>query len=194
MTSDTEARSGVYHLLARLWLREVDQQFLTQLQTSPLQESFESAGGTLPIGNDADDEVKLETLAIDYCRLFIGPKDHLPPIQSVWQTGQFQGSSAASVTEFMEAVRYNVELPQGLMADHFGVQLDLMGYIVSIVSSAPNWSEISDLPTRFFNQHLLWSAPLLTAAKARAETDFYRSVISMTNEFLQAESELSTQK
>ena len=107
LTSSAEEaaqRSAIYSLLARLWLREVDQQLAEQLNAPPLRDLFVEAGGVLPsgIGGGA-----LEQLAADYCQLLVGPKNHLPPYQSVWQSGQFCGTPTESMA------RYSVALSSG---------------------------------------------------------------------------------
>ena len=186
---DFEARSSIYRLLARLWLREVDCTLVRKLRSEPLCESFVAAGGILP---DGDDELTIEQLAIDYCRLFVGPMDHLPPCQSVWQTGQFQGTTTTSMKNIIEVVRYDIEvLPSGMMFDHLGVQLDVMGHILGQMSyersQLENLDQVLELANSFFNAHLLWPAELLEAATQRAATNFYRSSVRMTHEFLKSE-------
>lgn len=81
----------------------------------------------------------VEQLAIDYCQLFIGPADHLPPFQSVWQSGQFHGSTTASMREFVDPVGY--EATAGIMLDHPGVQLGIMGHVLGQV---PSWQSDAD--------------------------------------------------
>ncbi len=187
--SQAVARSGTYRLLARLWLREVDRDLVRELRAPPLSHSFVEAGGVLPIG---DDDLAIEQLAIDYCRLFVGPTDHLPPYQSVWQNGQFQGTTIASMETFIDVVGYDVDtLPSGIMRDHLGVQLDVMGHILSQFStreSEPDLHDLrSDLALKFFTAHLRWANELLDAAAQRATSDFYRSTVTLTRGFLDLE-------
>ena len=188
-SEDVASRSSIYGLLARIWLREVGRNFVRELQSPPLCDSFAAAGGILPIG---DDDPTIEQLAIAYCRLFVGPTDHLPPYQSVWQTGQFQGTTTVSMRNFAEVVGYNIDrLPGGMMLDHLGVQLDVMGHILGQISSWPSDMEGLDqgweLANSFFAAHLLWPTDLLEAAMHRAETDFYRSSVMLTRDFLKSE-------
>ena len=183
---DAAARSGVYRLLARLWLREVDHGFLDRLSTPPLSELYVGAGGWLP---EAFDDETVEQLEIDYCRLFVGPVDHLPPCQSVWQSGQFQGSAVESMSRFMKVIHYAVDgLPAGIMLDHLGVQLDVMVRILEHLSALPADSKdreaVSELAQSYFAAHLSWPSQLFEAAASRASSDFYRCMIGMTREFL----------
>ena len=174
--------AGTYRLLARLWIREVDDQLLAILLVPPLCDVFTAAGGTLPV-NVAPST--LEELAVDYCQLFLGPANHLPPFQSVWQHGQFQSESAKSMQHYVSVAGYETG---SLMVDHLGVQLDVMGRFLDFgLESVQHSDDVFDLASTYFAEHLTWVAPLLEAAINRAETDFYRSTIHMTRDFLSSE-------
>ena len=70
-------RAAVYQLLARLWAEEPGR-LLEQLRSEPLCSAWAQLGGIVP---DEDSDGTHSSLDEDYCRLFIGPKEHLPPIQ-----------------------------------------------------------------------------------------------------------------
>ncbi len=189
-TEEVAARSGVYRLLARLWLREVDSALLDELNSAPLSHAFADAGGVV---STSDDATTIDELAIEYCRLFVGPTDHLPPFQSVWQSGQFQDGTAASMKEFVEIVDYDADaLPSGIMLDHLGVQLDVMGHILGVLSTRQaelqTIETLSDLAQTYWLTHVQWPADLLELAGQRVTSGFYRFVISMTRDFLDSES------
>ena len=191
-TQETAARSGTYRLLARLWLREVDGELLRKLRSPPLCDSFVEAGGILPV--DEDEDWTIEQLAVDYCRLFVGPTGHLPPCQSVWREGQFQGTTTASMERFVQVVHYNHSAStRGIMWDHLGVQLDVMGHILDQFANGQlkpdHQSLLSELATAFFTRHLLWTTELLEAVAQKATTEFYRSTTRLTREFLDSESQ-----
>jgi len=188
-TEDTIARRGMYRLLARLWIREVDRELLSQLQSAPILASLEGAGGVVP---SVDDSQAIEQLAIDYCRLFIGPSRHLPPYQSVWQDGQLLGDASVSMQRYIDAVGYDVDgLPTGVMLDHFGVQLDLMGFVLGHITrqstEAIRQILIEEVADDFFRAHLQWSVTMLEAIVIRATTEFYRSTALLTLAFLDCE-------
>ena len=184
------SRSGLYHLLSRLWIREVDEKLLRQLLSSPLCESFTEAGGILPTSQNVSESV--EQLAIEYCRLFVGPTDHLPPYQSVWQEGQFQGSMIGSMENFCAALGYDTSLLGGsIMKDHLGIQLDVMGHILDLVSQRTHEDEFQHsllvFAQTFYQTHLTWATKLFDAASQKTTTDFYRSVVLLTQHFLASE-------
>ena len=183
-SQDNAGRSGVYRLLGRLWLREVDAPLLNQLSDGVLGETFVAAGGVSPGLVTGE---TLESLAVDYCQLFLGPSGHFPPYQSVWEAGQFEGEAAKSVREFAEVVRYDPTgvLPGG-MVDHLGVQLDLMGHLLSGGLDAED-HVIEELSNAFFSSHLTWPDTLLSATAERAKTAFYRSMLTLTGAFLDSE-------
>ncbi|MEK6238093.1 MAG: molecular chaperone TorD family protein, partial [Planctomycetales bacterium] len=161
MSSSAEeaaARGAMYGLLARLWLREANRELVNQLGSPPLRDAFIEAGGVLPADSGG---ATIEQLEIDYCQLFVGPKDHLPPFQSVWQGGQLQGKPTESMTRYVDLVGYEIEpLPHGVMLDHLGVQLDVMSHIAGRIAtrvSDPETSKtIQDLTHSYFAAHLRW--------------------------------------
>ena len=197
-TDDEEllGRAGLYGLLARLWIRECDQQCLQELAAAGCRERFLSAGGALPAAFDA---ATLSNLQADYCQLFVGPRGHVPPVQSVWHSGRFQAAPFASMQSFIDVIGYDkTRIPSGLMLDHLGVQLDVMSdllrRIASIRSSGDparqdsQLSESVNIAVEFFVRHLEWTDVLFERCRERAETDFYRSMIGMTQSFLHSES------
>jgi len=186
---EVAALAGIYGLLARLWLREVDASLLEELHSPPLCECFAQAGGILPKKDDAD---AIEELAIDYCQLFVGPSGHLPPFQSVWQNGQFQGDAAASMKEWAEVIGYEPAFStSATMLDHLGVQLDVMGCILNQCPSTQGKSDRNNFLNRvartFFCQHLTWPTTLLEVAVERANSKFYLSMMQMMQDFLKFE-------
>ena len=98
-TQDVESVATVYSLLARLWMQEVDAPLLKGMAEEPLLSALSQLGLSLP--NES-----LEQLATEYCALFIGPKNALLPMQSVWQKTQLDSQSASSVAKFAELIGY----------------------------------------------------------------------------------------
>lgn len=173
------AASGVYALLSRIWLREIDVSFIEQLRDTPLGEAFRSAGGIVPPTEDIDE------LAAEYCRLFIGPKNHLPPFQSVWAQGTLQSEITNSVQTFADALRYQHDANDGsAMSDHLGMQLGIMSHALRLLGEAPTDEARMELVDEFYRRHLTWPYKLFASAKERCELEFYTSMIEMTESFL----------
>jgi len=176
-------RSGVYRLLGLLWRQEVNAALLAELCATDLRDAFESVGGSLPDPNGTS----VSELAIDYCQLFVGPKGHLPPYQSVWQNGQLCGDATASMMQFMELSHYDAShLADGQFVDHFGVQLDVMAHLIEQATDCPaeQKESVSEVVSAFAAAHLRWAKPLLQQANAKANTSFYRSLADVTQTFL----------
>ena len=186
LPSDTSlASAGTYRLLSRLWLREVDQELATLLNAEPLRSAYLDVGGTLPPTTD----VPLEFLAQDYCQLFVGPRNHLPPVQSVWSTGTFQSEAADSMQTYLQILLGDAN--EHPIVDHLGVQLSVMAMLLEYVGAAPNQHDLRTIETiaaRFFAEHLTWPSRLIQHARDQAASDFYESLMRVTAEFLSQES------
>ena len=178
--SNFAAVSGMYELLSRLWLHEVDDEFVSELGGSDLRAAFEAVGGFVPARAD------VEELKTEYCRLFVGPRDHLPPLQSVWMRGSLQSEITTSIEMFASAVRYE---SQETMHDHLGVLLAIMSHATELNSDSA-CEDALDFAREFFRRHLTWTGELLAAVEQRAEHSFYESLAIMTREFLRDEGEI----
>ncbi|MDB4653972.1 molecular chaperone TorD family protein [bacterium] len=180
---NVESVATVYSLLARLWMQEVDAPFLEALAKEPLVSALAPLGLSLPTES-------VEQLAIEYCALFIGPKNALLPMQSVWQKTQLDSQSASSVAKFAELIGY--VMPAPALWDHLGIQLDLMSHLLLATRSQKKRDKETDVAgevtTAFFDRHLNWPSPLLLATSQRARLPLYRSLAEITQQFLQMES------
>ena len=182
---DLAAASGVYALLARLWMREVDHDLIQLLDGTELGDAFRAAGGTIPR------VAELDELATEYCRLLIGPRNHLPPLQSVWARGELQSEITTSVQDFAQAVNYQTEPGQATtMLDHLAVQLEIMAIATRLLAGDSQHDDGIALAREFFRRHLSWPQPLLAAISAGARHAFFDSAARMTADFLAEEAEL----
>lgn len=181
MLHRSDAIADVYAMLSRLWLRELDEALLVELQRQPLREAYETLGGVIPESSD------LDTLAEEYCRLFIGPRGHLPLLESVWKRGELQSESTDSIQSFAELFGFQGD--RNLMMDHLGVQLQIMSQATSLVCRAGDSSETSEAAREFFVRHLGWTDPLFAAVMDRGGSDFYLALTRLTKEFLKLEQE-----
>lgn len=170
------SRSGIYELLSRLWLTELSEPQLEQLRTPNVRSAFEAAGGYVPSLDD------LEALAIEYCGLFVGPKHHLPPLQSVWDRGELQSDITTSVREFADALGYPI--PPSAMWDQLGCELGIMGRALQVDGDQRVQEEFTH---EFFRRHLCWTSRFLSEVEQRSTSEFYRSLANMTQEFLRGE-------
>ena len=176
---ELESVATVYSLLARLWIREVDNPLLIGMSQEPLASALERVGLVFPTES-------VEQLATEYCALFIGPKNALLPMQSVWQKTQLESQSASSVASFAGLIGY--ALPAPALWDHLGVQLDLMSHFVLATHFHENTDDERDVAREvarsFFERHLNWVSPLLLATSKRARLPLYRALAEVTQQFL----------
>ena len=183
--AELTATAGMYRLLATLWSSEVSDALLAELQSGTYAATFSEHHFF-----SADEALDVTTLAEDYCQLFVGPRDHLPPYQSVWEEGQLAGRAAASMRRYLELSEKPL-LHCEVEADHLGHQLALMGEITAGIAPVSPDDErhaaYHALGREFFTAHLLWPAPLLARAEQQAQTQFYRVVSRCTAEFLELE-------
>ncbi len=178
--SGLEQLAAVYGLLAHLWIKEVDQPMLDALNDPQLKSVFESLGGHVPTDNSP---AVVEQLAVDYCQLLIGPKGHISPIQSIWEKGQFETASAASMQKYFELLPgYR---PPTSIKDHIGNQFDFLGELFARAATGDHPETFTRIATLFFEEHMEWTHPFFDKVESQAETDFYRGLARLTRNFLQ---------
>jgi len=180
--SDNLQRTSVYRLLARLWAEEPGD-LLVELAAEPLRSAWQQLGGVIP---DHDSEEVRTTLDEDYCRLFVGPKGHLPPIQSVWEDGELDTAVTTSLREFDGIVGFELPWSFAVIDDHLGNELWAMAQILNKMDglSADQLSIAEDLAGGFFTGHLSWAERLFDAVVSREGVQFYGTLATITRQFL----------
>lgn len=172
------ARAGLYELYARILLREIDLKTLTLFHTEDWMKCFSALEIEIP----PVDEESVEALAVDYCRVFIGPKDFCPPYQSVWESGHLQSDVIDSMNEYLEVVS---PVTSENIKDHAGLQFEMMAQILRV--EAVSNESLSQLPRAFFHDHIVWSERMFGLAASLAETDFYSGLLDAAQAFLASE-------
>lgn len=187
------ARAAVFRLLARLWAQEISRDLAEQLSRPPVAPVLQQLGDfsiRTPVGDD-----DLQQWAVDFCQLFIGPRDHLLPYQSVWDEGRLAGDAASSMRTFFDVLGYQSPWDRKLMDDHLAVQLDVMGHLLEQAASQQVATDedrrwLVDLLIAYVKLHLTWPDRLLDRVARRAATPLYQSLAAMTATFLQQERRL----
>jgi len=175
-------RSAVYGLLGRLWVREIDEVTCQQLVSGELGELLKGFGGAL----GTLDPANLDELSVDYCRSFIGPREHVSLLQSVATGGLLNGPPVDSMRDYLQYV--NVPQTERQMLDHFGFQLLVMSAILAFEVEGEELEQIRrGLASSFFRDHIMWARQLFERASQRAGTEFYRSMIELTHDFIESE-------
>ena len=99
--AERQQLAAVYELLGHLWGREADRSLLQTLAEPTMKTAWEALGGYSPTEID---EALIEELAVDYCQLLVGPKNHVAPIQSVWEDQTLQSQAVSSMKKYLSLI------------------------------------------------------------------------------------------
>ena len=185
---DSDRRSAVYRLLARIWAEEPNES-LTVLAAQPFASIWGEAGGQVP---DLHSASVRETLSERYCWLFVGPTEHLPLLQSVWETGELVGDVASSVALYDSLIGFEQPWRFELLPDHLGNQLWRMSDILvksALLRTSEELLQAADLAGQFFSTHVTWCRRLLDSIIERDGEGFYGTSAAVTIRFLEDEAE-----
>jgi anaerobic sulfite reductase subunit A len=197
-------RRNLYHLFARLFQKEVDEEFFENLryiqfpadrEENDLTE-FRDALMRLNEYFEYDAGETLEDLAADYAKTFLGAGDAQGnaayPYESVYTSPKriIMQDAWVQVSEIYEAkgIERNHEA-KDLLEDHIAVQLDYMAFLCDETSRYTETLAGLEEQRAFLNRHLLnWAPSFCLDIKYKADTEFYRMVGQLTTGFLQLDS------
>ncbi|MDP3759236.1 MAG: molecular chaperone TorD family protein [Ramlibacter sp.] len=137
----------------------------------------------------------LETLLVDYTRLFLGPIEPLArPNGSFWLGGEtrLMQDSTMAVQALYQKVGFDIDEAFHELPDHVAVELEFL-YLTLFrrheaqrAGDADGLRDLTRLQRRFLAQHLgAWIVPFTQAVKDGAQTAFYRDVAVLTERFVQ---------
>lgn len=178
---DTPAKAELSALLARLFAAELDSDLYDRLcmAGSPRLSWFEPTVLALPRAQ------ALELLAVEYCRLFVGPQALCPPYASAQRGEAMLGGRARTHLEaFMAAHGVFVPLAEWRIAspDHIAVELAVLGRLYSEGFSAAVIGE-------FLSRHLLpWVPGFLVDVRSCAHYQLYQLAAKFGSALLRDES------
>lgn len=139
----------------------------------------------------------LETLLVDYTRLFLGPPQALArPYGSFWLSGE-AAAMQESTMDVLELYREGgFEIDEGFLEvpDHIAVELEFL-YLLAFKQNEAHRAGLADaraaweqLQAMFLAEHLgKWVTPFAAAVKAGAQTPFYRELADLTERFVRME-------
>ncbi len=155
-------------LLGRLLVRELDADTVQELQQPALRGALAEAGVPVP------ELAAIEALATEYCERFLHPAAGLPPVQSLWQGGQYDGDPAVAVRAIAAAAaRELAPGARGAAPDHLGCILLLWA---DLIETRP------ELARRLQRDHFAWATRAL--APVQAAGGFYGAVAAATVGFV----------
>ncbi len=177
---------------------------LAECYHSPDDEFLQALGG-LEVGpNAAVDQlvhaaatVDLEKLQIDHARLFIGPYKLLPPpYGSIYlEDGALMGNSTMNVEDFYR--KEGMEASGQEVPDHITAELEFMCVLIARESEAAKTDDTESVDNyrqkqkTFLSIHLgAWIAEFTDKIRQEAQTEFYKTLGCVTEQFLRQDIEL----
>jgi TorA maturation chaperone TorD len=176
---DAAAKGELCALLARLFAHELDPGLYRRLRAVGGPVWFEPELLALPEGR------AVEALAVEYCRLFIGPQPRCSPYASAQRGAALLGGGARTRLEAFLA-RHRIPLPgeawRVASPDHIAVELAVLAHLYATGFPAPVLRE-------FLTQHLLpWAPGFLRQVESAARHQLYRSAAQLAAALLDEES------
>lgn len=138
----------------------------------------------------------VESLKVDYAKLFVGPYELLaPPYGSIYlENGKLMGDSTMDVKNWYALEGLEITLRE--VPDHIALELEFVYFLISketeAISNASSEDAIHYLEKQkaFVETHLgQWVSAFADRVKERAETEFYRSLAYATESFVKSDLE-----
>jgi len=161
--------STALRLFGSIFQREIDQELLNEIQSR--RNDLNPVLGSDPLAdlNLKQPRKAIEILAVEYCRLFIGPHGHMPPVESIVRGEQrFWGKSTEAVMDCYKSWGFEPKKEAHSFPDHISMELDCL----ALLEEKNRHREASD----FAHKHLLqWLHALIAHIENNAELTFYQA-------------------
>lgn len=154
------------------------------------------AGLAKKLGDDFAAQ-ELETLLVDYTRLFLGPPEAVAkPYGSFWLSGEaaLMQDATMAVLELYREGGFELDGEFLEMPDHVAVELEFLYLLTfkrneaqrdSLAGVQANWDQLEKV---FLGAHLgAWISQFAQAVEANAQTAFYRHLAELTQRFVRME-------
>lgn len=139
----------------------------------------------------------LQTLLVDYTRLFLGPIEaRANPYGASWLNppAATEDNPPPAVLDLYSAGGFEIDPEFRELPDHVAVELEFL-YLLTFNSNraqatgnADQLADLEQLRRRFLGEHLgAWIGPFAAAIRQGAETAFYRELAELTERFLKLE-------
>lgn len=145
----------------------------------------------------------VQTLLVDYTRLFIGPSQPAAmPYASFWLTDDqsMRHEATLAVLAFYEQGGFDVSDDFRELPDHVAAELEFLYLLIFSLNQARLGGNAEELAAadalhrRFAAEHLAaWIGAFADAIRAGAETVFYRELAGFTERFVRMEADLQRQ-
>lgn len=200
----TQARSNVYALLSRILLQELDEELLEMiLKDKEIREFFPSLNDWKILETEDNKTLLEQHLHVDFANISLL---HLVPYETFYmrEDQMIETGGANPVTDIYHEYDYIVDFAKAraVAADHIGVELEFMHYLVEAELSAAKSDDNEAVKhfqfaqKTFLNKHLLkWAPMYLINVKYESRTPIYYDAAEMALEFILTDNEyLSVEK
>jgi putative dimethyl sulfoxide reductase chaperone len=188
------ARADVYRLLSACYCQPeeafLEEDIFDQLKTAMAVLDPDRVPDVVAL-EDGFRESGCETLLLDYTRLFLGPFDILArPYGSVYLDGEnvVMGDSTMQALALYRDGGFEVADEFREVPDHVALELEylyLLSFRLGQTTEEAEKIRLNMLKNRFLSEHLgRWFGKLAEAMRKGAETEFYRRLAGMTEQFL----------
>ena len=199
------SRGRIYGFLCRVITREVDESLLNWCRDQAKVGLWADLRIDLSAFLEEQSQHDLiEDLAVDYCALFVTSGRTGTPHESVHvqasdrkeESVLLWGDSASDVKDLYREAGFEIDENEHQLPDALGVELEFMERLCSREAQAEKENRPKDvdrareLQARMLNKHLsqwtpAWARKLACAAKS----EFYRSMLNFTADFIDWEAE-----
>ena len=141
----------------------------------------------------------MQTLLVDYTRLFLGPiKALAQPYESAWLgvPEQTEDNPPPAVVDLYREGGFDIDDDFMELPDHVAVELEFLYLLTFNKNQATRNGEQDEAATterlrqRLLSEHLgVWIAPFSAAVAANAQTAFYRELAAFTLRFIAMQSD-----
>ncbi|MBT3980630.1 MAG: molecular chaperone TorD family protein [Bacteriovoracaceae bacterium] len=188
---EIKSRKNLYFFLSKIFERELISKDLEILKDL---EIFGALGLDFSVEGDF-----IESLSVEFARLFIGPGSHISAYESVHSPtgdGQLYGKVTSSVENYYQSFGLIKSTPE-LLPDHISIELEFMTLLLDeeLKANLEGDSEREKICTmrqkQFFNNHLANWIPIFCKKLGSFEPcDFYSFFANFTDQFIEAEREV----
>jgi anaerobic sulfite reductase subunit A len=187
------ARANVYHLLSKVYIKEVSPEFLKALKDEEMLATLSELGVDINKISDIEEKELLDALAEEYAALFILPGG-LSPHESVRLKGLLCQEPESEVIDFYKRCGLVLKEDTKIFADHLGMELDFMGYLADKETDALKDKDEKEalkwrgLQKEFFDEHInKWVFGYLDDLDKFSRHPFYSEMSKLTRGFLEVE-------
>ncbi len=189
-------RSSLYGFLASIFRKELDGKTYNEIRSPEFREALSEFDVELD-GAFIDEPAEnvLESLAVEYAALFLGPGGHISPHESVQRGGgSLDGPETDAVKSYIQAAGMRFDEHDQQMPDHISIELEFMGHLVG--EEAKAWIDGDSEKARnalefqkdFLGKHLGgWAGDFFTEVTDRTKAPFYREIARLAADFIATE-------